>query len=486
MRATNEENAKPQNTLRMKIEQILRGSKLALLAMLLLAAPSASAGLREPDAVIWGSIYIANAQVTAANTDVVVEARRTAFGPPIASYRMGAQANAGNYYSLRLAMESGAPLDNPNSVIAGDAIVLVARDASGDIDSKAFTVGTRGSVTRVDFGSLDTDSDGMLDNWESQYFGVTGADPNADPDNDLASNLREFLEGTNPLEADSLHPADRDPANSRITINEVTAYGLAWKTSATWATGPNPIPVSYVTRAGALWKGGEAYELDLDVAITPPLWWTNTPTAGFAAATAGTNQIRAAATGVAVASSIQRRIEIAPGGLATGFIVRIEVAPSSTITAYAIEEKIPDGWDASQASNSGTVSAANKSIRWGIYFDSQARSFTYRLAPPSILPADSLAFTGLGSFDGVDVTTAGIVNLDSVTGRASLEIVANPTAAGVTVTLRGVPGQTVSLQGSPDLEAWDEVASVTIDQFGEAEVSLGADQTAVFLRARSE
>jgi hypothetical protein len=342
-------------------------------------------------------------------------------------------------------------------------------------------------VTRIDFGSLDTDNDGMLDNWESQYFGGGGADPNADPDNDFASNLREFLEGTNPLEPDSLHPADRDPANSRISINEVTAYGLAWKTSATWATGPNPIPVSYVTRAGALWKGGEVYELDIEASATPPLWWINTPTGGFAAAAAGdTNQVRAAATGVAIASSIERRVEIAPGGLATGFVVRIEVTPSPTVTAYAVEEKIPDGWSASQASNSGTVSAANKSIRWGIFFDSQARSFTYRLAPPNVLPADSLAFEGLGSFDGADVTTAGIVNLDSVTGRTSLEIVANPTAAGVTVTVRGVPGQVVTLDGSPDLETWDTVSSLTIDQFGEAEISLGADQTAVFLRARAE
>ena len=47
------------------------------------------------------------------------------------------------------------------------------------------------------------------------------------------------------------HPADLDQ-DSVITAAEAADYGDAWRTGATWATGPNPIPIDYATRAGYL------------------------------------------------------------------------------------------------------------------------------------------------------------------------------------------------------------------------------------------
>jgi hypothetical protein len=45
----------------------------------------------------------------------------------------------------------------------------------------------------------DTDGNGLPDWWELNYFGVlTGTDPNGDADHDGASNLFEYLTGTNP------------------------------------------------------------------------------------------------------------------------------------------------------------------------------------------------------------------------------------------------------------------------------------------------
>jgi subtilisin family serine protease len=47
--------------------------------------------------------------------------------------------------------------------------------------------------------AVDTDGNGLPDWWEQQFFGhLTGTDPNADPDHDGASNLAEFLAGTDP------------------------------------------------------------------------------------------------------------------------------------------------------------------------------------------------------------------------------------------------------------------------------------------------
>ena len=52
--------------------------------------------------------------------------------------------------------------------------------------------------------SVDSDGDGLPDWWEQQFFGhLTGTDPNADPDHDGASNLAEFLAGTNPTNFNS-------------------------------------------------------------------------------------------------------------------------------------------------------------------------------------------------------------------------------------------------------------------------------------------
>jgi C1A family cysteine protease len=57
------------------------------------------------------------------------------------------------------------------------------------------------------------------------------------------------------------HPADTN-GDMRLTIDEVTAYGAAWKTGAAWPKPPTPIPIEYVTNAGYIWKSGEVYRYD--------------------------------------------------------------------------------------------------------------------------------------------------------------------------------------------------------------------------------
>ena len=54
-------------------------------------------------------------------------------------------------------------------------------------------------------GIVDADNNGLPDWWELQYFGQPlGTDPSADPDGDGASNLAEFLAGTNPTNGTSV------------------------------------------------------------------------------------------------------------------------------------------------------------------------------------------------------------------------------------------------------------------------------------------
>jgi subtilisin family serine protease len=74
----------------------------------------------------------------------------------------------------------------------------------------------------------DSDNNGLPDWWELQYFGhLTGSDPHADPDADGASNLAEFLAGTNPTNASSALrlSARRSPGTNAVTLQWPSAAG---------------------------------------------------------------------------------------------------------------------------------------------------------------------------------------------------------------------------------------------------------------------
>jgi hypothetical protein len=74
---------------------------------------------------------------------------------------------------------------------------------------------------------VDTDGNGLPDWWEQLYFGhLTGTDPNADPDQDGANNLAEFLAGTDPTNPNS---------NLKLTIPKgrpTNGFVVQWPSAA--------------------------------------------------------------------------------------------------------------------------------------------------------------------------------------------------------------------------------------------------------------
>jgi len=55
--------------------------------------------------------------------------------------------------------------------------------------------------------AADSDSDGLLDIWETRWFGHTGATPTGDEDGDGIDNLSEFTFASNPTDPSSGHTA---------------------------------------------------------------------------------------------------------------------------------------------------------------------------------------------------------------------------------------------------------------------------------------
>lgn len=74
------------------------------------------------------------------------------------------------------------------------------------------------------------------------------------------------------------HPADLNPPDHRITLEELVAYAAAWKRGQPWPEGPNPISLDYMIRAATLYKRGETYRHD-PTAGEAPLGWVNAPQA---------------------------------------------------------------------------------------------------------------------------------------------------------------------------------------------------------------
>jgi hypothetical protein len=69
---------------------------------------------------------------------------------------------------------------------------------------------------------LDSDSDGLPDSWEQQYFGhPTAANPNSDSDNDGMTNLQEYHAGTHPLVTSSrlrINPLSVSKVGNNLTF----------------------------------------------------------------------------------------------------------------------------------------------------------------------------------------------------------------------------------------------------------------------------
>lgn len=190
-------------------------------------------GVPEPDNILFGTIIVNGSLITSDRSEFVIEARRSPQGPAIASYRMGDRASVGNNYSLRLAMESSAPLANSNAILVNDLIYLTVTDNTGDLTQSPFFVTDRGGNLRIDFilGDLDSDADGLPDTWENARFGNLNATGTGDNDGDALTNSQEFIAGTNPMDPGSILAVNVSKNGSQTTVSfdTIAASGAGYE-----------------------------------------------------------------------------------------------------------------------------------------------------------------------------------------------------------------------------------------------------------------
>src|SRR6185369_5049109 len=134
------------------------------------------------------------------------------------------------------------------------------------------------------------------------------------------------------------------PADWVMKMDEVTLYASVWLTGGIWHLPPNPIPIDYVTRAVALWRGGEAYILDPALG-EPPSCWINPPD----------KEIQ-----IVAPYSVPVVIRHSPDEVVPGDVipVSIEVSSAGNASGYAVEERCPDNCTINSVNDGGHFDSA--------------------------------------------------------------------------------------------------------------------------------
>lgn len=116
---------------------------------------------------------------------------------------------------------------------SGDSKTLVFESYAGNLPAPGFN--EFNAIYALNLAAptiVDSDHDGMDDNWEMEYFGTLARDGTGDYDNDGASDLFEFLTGTDPTNPNSKFDAEISGtigAGQSPTINWPLAPGRSYR-----------------------------------------------------------------------------------------------------------------------------------------------------------------------------------------------------------------------------------------------------------------
>ena len=258
-------------------------------------------------------------------------------------------------------------------------------------------------------------------------------------------NVISGISGEGSLNQVQAHPADLN-ADLQLNTPELAAYASAWQNGNAWPAGPNPIEVSFVTRAGFLVQRGGTYSVNAPAKL--PLAWVS---AGPAA------QSRWATAEVTTTPTGKGSWRFLPPKLAVGTpaTVTIILNPGATDACHAVEEIPPAGWAVANVSHAGVYDAATGRVRWGLFTDQTSRTLTYEVTPTGALAP----FAGVASFDGTNAPIAGAFEPQIVPAIAEPEFapVTRLPSGEMVLPLSTRYGTITVIEISDDLRLWTPV-----------------------------
>ena len=152
-----------------------------------------------------------------------------------------------------------------------------------------------------------------------------------------------------------------------------------------------------------------------------------------------------------------------PGDYEPGMalVVALEAKPPSHTTSYAVQDQPPAGWTVSSISDGGRLDAVNGLVEFGPFLDSQPRTLTYVVVPPSS-GTGIRHFTGSFSMNGEESPLGGAAQLGPKVFPPTIHyrVIWNSTLSE-TCTECDHPTATYPLRGSAEMQYFSSIMGAT-------------------------
>ncbi|MDD5707520.1 MAG: hypothetical protein PHR35_16475, partial [Kiritimatiellae bacterium] len=290
------------------------------------------------------------------------------------------------------------PTEGANRTIAGLAATITIVVPDGDCDflgvEEKLSPGQI-PLSISDGGNWDADNNkvkwvfrghGQIRDRALQYTvnlagAVVAGLVNFGTDNHPITGDTVFTGGANP---GLLHPAD-DNGDWRIVLEEIGACVARWK------SGADDYRTPVVIRGITLYRHGEQYTYDPNVAAEAKRW---IPLSRLGNAGMATLAVRPLALNGPLVGAVRTVLSNT---------VAIVVTPEPGALAWGLEEVVPAGVQVTSVSHDGAWDVLHRKIKWA-FDDSEARTLSYTFAGEA---GATVTVTGCSSFDGSENTVGG-------------------------------------------------------------------------------
>jgi hypothetical protein len=147
--------------------------------------------------------------------------------------------------------------------------------------------------------------------------------------------------------------------------------------------------------------------------------------------------------------------------------VQIAAVPNDSGVVYAVEDQIPNSWQVSNISHQGEFDTSSRRVKWGPFYDTESRVFSYQLMPAQNGTA-AVSLIGTASFDGLGLAIGGTQQIQPQTRVITASVAAN----GVfQLEFDASSHDFYRVEVSEDLQTWTELAVIKKSDTGVAAVT---------------